>query len=136
MINTLLLVGILFGGAVSVGSYKTEMEGKISTNASEIKQLEKRQDDKWTNHDNLHKERQTDIGTQNGRNEERFRALERDVQKIDKLDYRLTSTETITTNTAQAIKELQALISQQAGDLREVRAILQRLEASEQRRVR
>jgi len=66
-----------------------------------------------------------------GRAEERFRSIESEVRKIDQLSYRVTVTEQATTSTATAIKELQSLVSQQAGDIKVVREILQRIEAAQ-----
>lgn len=88
------------------------------------------------NHEQLHKERLAEVAGLAGRSEERFRAIERDIQKIDRLEYRLTNTEQTTSNTAASIRELQTLVSQQAGDIKVVREILQRLEASDQKRSR
>ncbi len=69
-----------------------------------------------------------------GRTEERFRSLENEVRKIDNLSYRVTVTEQTSTNTASAIKDLQTLLSQQAGDLKVMREILQRIEGGQMRR--
>jgi len=52
-------------------------------------------------------------------------------RKADQLSYRVTVTEQTTTSTATAIKELQNLVSQQAGDIKVVREILQRIEAGQ-----
>ncbi len=68
------------------------------------------------------------------RSEERFRALESEVRKIDNLAYRVASTEQSSTSTAAAIKEVQGLISQQAGDLKVIKEILQRVEGGQLRR--
>lgn len=68
------------------------------------------------------------------RSEERFRALETEVRKIDNLAYRVASTEQSSTSTAAAIKEVQGLISQQAGDLKVIKEILQRVEGGQLRR--
>jgi len=68
------------------------------------------------------------------RSEERFRTLESEVRKIDNLAYRVASTEQSSTSTAAAIKEVQGLISQQAGDLKVIKEILQRVEGGQLRR--
>lgn len=68
------------------------------------------------------------------RSEERFRALESEVRKIDNLAYRVASTEQSSTSTAAAIKDLQALVSQQSGDLKVIKEILQRVEGGQLRR--
>lgn len=88
-----------------------------------------------TGHDQYHKERLAEVKAVEGRTEERFRSLEADGRKatsmLENLSYRVTVTEQTTTSTASAIKELQNLVSQQAGDIKVVREILQRIEASQ-----
>jgi len=68
------------------------------------------------------------------RSEERFRALESEVRKVDNLAYRVASTEQSSTSTAAAIKDLQTLVSQQSGDLKVIKEILQRVEGGQLRR--
>lgn len=68
------------------------------------------------------------------RSEERFRSIEGEVRKIDNLAYRVASTEQSTTSTASVIKDLQGLLSQQAGDLKVIKEILQRVEGGQLRR--
>lgn len=56
------------------------------------------------------------------------------MRKIDNLTYRVTVTEQSNANITTAIKELQALMSQQAGDLKVMKEILQRVEGGQLRR--
>ncbi|QHG70141.1 hypothetical protein [Ensifer adhaerens] len=85
-------------------------------------------------HELLHKERLVEVKAIEARNEERFRSLESEVRKIDNLSYRLTITEQSSTSTAAAIKDLQSLVSQQSGDLKVIKEILQRVEGGQLRR--
>ncbi len=85
-------------------------------------------------HELLHKERLVEVKAIEARNEERFRSLESEVRKIDNLSYRLTVTEQTSSSTAGAIKDLQGLLSQQAGDLKVIKEILQRVEGRQLRR--
>lgn len=85
-------------------------------------------------HELLHKERLVEVKAIEARNEERFRSLESEVRKIDNLSYRLTVTEQTSSSTAGAIKDLQGLLSQQAGDLKVIKEILQRVEGGQLRR--
>lgn len=85
-------------------------------------------------HELLHKERLVEVKAIEARNEERFRLLESEVRKIDNLSYRLTVTEQSSTSTAAAIKDLQSLVSQQSGDLKVIKEILQRVEGGQLRR--
>lgn len=88
-----------------------------------------------TGHEQLHKERLVEVKAGEARSEERFRSLEADTRKavsqIENLAYRVTVTEQSTTSTATAIRDLQNLVSQQAGDIKVVREILQRIEAGQ-----
>lgn len=84
-----------------------------------------------TSHDQYHKERMVEVSALNARNEERFRGIEGEIRKIDNLTYRVAQTEQSTSTTATAIKELQSVLSQQSGDLKVVREILQRIEAAQ-----
>ncbi|MXN46042.1 hypothetical protein GR138_12660 [Shinella kummerowiae] len=88
-----------------------------------------------TGHEQYQKERLAEVKAGEGRTEERFRSLEADGRKatsmLENLSYRVTVTEQTTTSTATAIKELQNLVSQQAGDIKVVREILQRIEAGQ-----
>lgn len=56
------------------------------------------------------------------------------MRKIDNLTYRVTVTEQSNANITTAIKELQALMSQQAGDLKVMKEILQRIGGGQLRR--
>lgn len=95
---------------------------------------------RWrTGHDQYHKERLVDVKAIEARGEERLRSLEADTRKttsqIENLSYRVTVTEQSTTSTAGAIRELQNLVSQQAGDIKVAREILQRIEAAQRQGV-
>lgn len=77
------------------------------------------------------KDRLAELRERDGRADERFRVLEGEVRKIDNLTYRVTITEQSTATITTAIKDLQSLLNQQSGDLKVVREILQRIEASQ-----
>lgn len=82
-------------------------------------------------HEQYHKERLAEVKGIEGRTEERFRAIEGEVRKIDGLSYRIAAAEQSTATTAAAIKDLQALVSAQSGDIKVIREILQRIEAGQ-----
>lgn len=87
---------------------------------------------RWRNgHDQYRKERLAEVKANEGRTEERFRSLEGEVRKIDNLAYRIAAAEQTTASTAAAIKDLQALVSAQSGDIKVIREILQRIEAGQ-----
>jgi hypothetical protein len=85
-----------------------------------------------TNHDQLHKERLVDVKANEARNDEKFKSVEADVRKLtsltDSLNFRLTTNENATTGIASTVKDIQTQLSQQSGDLREIKVILQRME--------
>lgn len=83
-------------------------------------------------HEQLHKERLADVKANEARTDEKFKSVEADVRNLtsltDKLNFRLTSNENATTGIAQTVKDIQQSLSQQSGDLREIKVILQRME--------
>ena len=85
-----------------------------------------------TNHEQLHKERLVDVKANEARNDEKFKSVEADVRKLtsltDNLNFRLTTNENATTGIASTVKDIQTQLSQQSGDLREIKVILQRME--------
>ena len=121
-LNTVLqLISIL--GVLAGGIY-------VWTNTTrDIEELQR-----WrAGHEQYHKERLAEVKITEGRNEERFRAIEGEVRKIDNLTYRIAAAEQTTATTAASIKDLQTLVSAQSGDIKVIREILQRLEAIQRR---
>ncbi|QIX25054.1 hypothetical protein FOB41_21190 [Agrobacterium pusense] len=85
-----------------------------------------------TNHEQMHKERLVEVKSIEARADERFKNIEADVRRLngktENLDYRLTSSEQAVSGMASTVKEIQSQLSQQSGDLREIKVILQRME--------
>lgn len=85
-----------------------------------------------SNHEQLHKERLVEVKSIEARTDERFKNLETDVRKLsgmaDNLSYRITTNEQATSGIASTVKDIQTQLSQQSGDLREIKVILQRME--------
>lgn len=83
-------------------------------------------------HEQLHKERLVEVKSIEARADERFKNIEADVRRLngktENLDYRLTSSEQAVSGMASTVKEIQSQLSQQSGDLREIKVILQRME--------
>ena len=83
-------------------------------------------------HEQLHKERLVEVKSIEARADERFKNIEADVRRLtgktENLDYRLTSSEQAVSGMSSTVKEIQAQLSQQSGDLREIKVILQRME--------
>lgn len=133
MINTVLITAALIGLIWKGGAYTQQVEADINRNAAGIDRIDREQAARWSAHDALHKDRLAEVKSNEARTDERFKAIEGEVRKIERLDYRLTVTEQTTSTTAGAIKELQSTLSETSGDLKVVREILQRIEAAQRR---
>lgn len=88
-------------------------------------------------HESYHKDRLAEVKANEAGVNQRLNGIEADVRKAtnmnEQLSYRVTVAEQSTTTTASAIKELQSTLSQQSGDLKVVREILQRIEAAQKK---
>ncbi|MDK1377082.1 MULTISPECIES: hypothetical protein [unclassified Sinorhizobium] len=113
ILNLITLVGMIGGG------------GWIWANTTrDIDELQS-----WrTSVEQSQKDRLAESRERDGRTDERFRGLEAEVRKIDNLTYRVTVQEQSNATITTAIKDLQTLMSQQSGDLKVMKEILQRLE--------
>ncbi|PDT82950.1 hypothetical protein [Sinorhizobium sp. BJ1] len=116
ILNLITLIGMIGGGGWIWANTTRDIE-ELQTWRTSVEQTQK---------DRLAESRERD-----GRTDERFRGLEAEVRKIDNLTYRVTITEQSTATITSAIKDLQTLLNQQSGDLKVVREILQRIEASQ-----
>lgn len=132
MINTtVLLIG--FGGLIwNAGADAEKRDAADRQNAARIELVEQRQIEKWNVHEDLHKNRLAEVKAVEARADERLKSIETDVRKLngitDNLSYRLTSNEQATSGIAEAVKDIQKSFSQQSGDLREIKVILDRIE--------
>jgi len=133
MINSGLILAAALGFIWKAGAYTEQVEQDINKNAANIERVEREQGTKWTSHEAMHKDRLAEVKANEARTDERFKTIEGEVRKIERIDYRLTVTEQTSNSTASAIKELQSTLSETSGDLKVVREILQRLEASQRR---
>ena len=109
-------------------SLLTLLSGGIYVWANTTRDIEELQ--RWrADHEQYNKERLAEVKAREGRTEERFRSIESEVRKIDNLSYRIAAAEQSAASTAAAIKDLQALVSAQSGDIKVIREILQRIDA-------
>lgn len=128
-LNTLIqlvsLVGMLFGGAAI-----------WINNDRDITDLQ----DWRKEHEQSIKDRLAERKANDARFDQRLVGLETDLRKqssiADNLTYRVTTVETQASTMSQTVNEIQKSLSQQSGDLRVIKEILQRLEASSQKRER
>ena len=109
-------------------SLLTLLSGGIYVWANTTRDIEELQ--RWrAEHEQYNTERLAEVKAREGRTEERFRSIESEVRKIDNLSYRIAAAEQSAASTAAAIKDLQALVSAQSGDIKVIREILQRIDA-------
>lgn len=134
MINTGLIIAGLIALIMKSGSYFTSLETSIKTNADSIVRIENKQADKWTSHEELHKNRLAEVTGKETAFNERLKSLESSTFDIlreqDNLKYRVTVTEQSAVTISTAIKDLQNDFNKQSSDLQVMKEILQRLDAS------
>lgn len=134
MINTGLIVGGLVTLIMKSGGYFTSLESDIKTNSESIIRLENKQAEKWTLHEELHKNRLADVTGKETAFNERLKTLEKSnfdiLREQDNLKYRVTVTEQSAVTISTAIKDLQNDFNKQSSDLQVMKEILQRLDAS------
>lgn len=129
LINTGLIVVGAIGLVVTWAKDSEKRDQAIRDNAGSIERLEVKQQQKWDEHAELHKSRLSEVSATNGRYDERFKNVENELRKLTSVSentvYRVTSAENNLTSLNTTMKEIQNLLSQQSGDLREIKVILQ-----------
>ncbi|UWF60994.1 gp58-like family protein [Brucella sp. 2716] len=138
LINTGLIVFSALAAIWRGGGYVERIQTDIRTNASEIQRVEREQLAKWEARADADQKRETEGKAIEARYDERIKSVEGDVRKLsgmaDNLSYRLTTNEQQQSSMLQTVKEIQSTQSGQGGDLKVIKEILQRLEASQRRR--
>lgn len=81
-------------------------------------------------HEQLHKDRQSEITGDTRAADERIRSVETRLGGMDNLTYRITVNEQSTAATAQVLKEVQAVVNKQAVDQATMLAILNRIDTA------
>ena len=85
--------------------------------------------DNWVvNHENLHKERLAEVRNREGAVDARLANLDTQIRKFDELSFRVGAAEQSAKATAEAIKNLEAVVSDQSANIRVMREILERQE--------
>ena len=129
LINTCIIVGSALGFIWYAGRDAEKRDASIRENAAAIVRLSEKQDNLWIMHNDYHKTRATDVSASTARIETRISALEAETRKIsaetDRQNYRLTTAEGTINTLVTSLKEIQNLLGQQTGDLREIKVILQ-----------
>lgn len=138
-LNTIIMVigfiiGILVYG-ITIGIFVSKTQEADTKFSREIARIDERSnqrrsetEQRWRDHDQLHKDRAADNAAKAAKDEERFRNIENEVRKIDQLTYRLTVQEQGAANLTKSVEELKVTVNGQASDLRVIREILQRLD--------
>ncbi|MGH6773135.1 hypothetical protein [Brucella tritici] len=138
LINTGLIVFSALAAIWKGGGYVERIQTDIRTNASEIQRVDREQIAKWEARADADQKREAEGKAIEARYDERLKNVEGDVRKLatvsDNLSYRLTTNEQQQSSTLQTVKEIQSTQSGQGGDLKVIKEILQRLEASQRRR--
>jgi len=84
---------------------------------------------KWVaDHENLHKERLAEVRNRDGAVDARLANLDSQIRKFDELSFRVGAAEQSAKATAEAIKNLEAVVSDQSANIRVMREILERQE--------
>lgn len=136
MVNTaLLVIGLMGAGYTWALSGEatnrsiSNVDNKVDNLTNKINEVEKNSLKRWEDHANLHKERQTDLASENASTRERLSSAERELRKYDELSYRQTQTQTNVDNLQEAMKDVQKTINAQSTSLQVMQQILQRIEA-------
>jgi len=118
-LNTLVLIGgILVGLASTAFTW--------GTFANRLENADTKTGDWITRHENLHRERQSQIQTADARLDQRIAQLEGEARKIENLAYRVTVAEQSNINTSKSIERLTDTVNQQSTDIRVMREIIER----------
>ncbi len=130
MINSGLIVLAALGMIYTFGVTNAERDGRITNLESKLEEIKATEATNWTNHLQLHKDRLGEVKERDGRYEQRFAGIEKDLRRTDQLEYRLTIQEQQQVATSAAIKEIATGLNSQAGDLKVIKEVVQRLEAN------
>lgn len=123
-LTTIVAVVGLVGTVVS-------MTNQFSRMGSRVEVLEVSAANWRAEHMNFHRDRATEVASNNARLDERLRAVEGSIKTIDNMSYRLTVQEQGTTSLSAAVAELRQTITNVTGDIRLIREIVTRIEDRE-----
>lgn len=83
------------------------------------------------NHEQLHKDRNVTISSDQARTDQRLTGLEADSRKIENLAYRVTVQEQGSANLAKSVEELKNTVNGQSADIRVMLEILKRQDSGQ-----
>jgi hypothetical protein len=118
-LNTLVLLGGIVVGLASTAF-------TWGTFANRLENADAKTTDWITRHENLHRERQSQIQTADARLDVRITQLEGEARKIENLGYRITVAEQSNINTGKSIEQLTKTVNEQSTDIRVMREIIER----------
>lgn len=124
LINTILIVGALFGIVYKWGGETTRIDNQITANADAIAKLTAEEQRRWETHAELHKERLGEVRAREGAVDQRLSAIEQtieaDSRKIENGIYRIGILEDARKSDAAVLRELSKTVNDLAGDVKVV----------------
>lgn len=118
-LNTLVLIGGIVVGLASTAF-------TWGTFANRLENADAKTQEWITRHENLHRERQSQVQNADTRMDQRILTLESESRKIENLSYRMTIAEQSNINTSKSIERLTDTVNQQSTDIRVMREIIER----------
>lgn len=76
MINTVMILATFVSAILVAGGWKRDVEQAGQNNAAEIRRLEREEDKRWQDHEQLHRDRFAETRDQNARFDQRIKELE------------------------------------------------------------
>lgn len=110
-------IAALFGIIVVVGGWVFTTGGTVSEFKTWI-----------ANHEQLHKDRQVAVSTEQARTDQRLLFLEGEARKMENMAYRLTVLEQGTATLGKSVEELKTAVNSQAADIRVMLEIVRRMD--------
>lgn len=127
-LNTVILISGIFIGVLTTGV-------TWGVFASRLENADAKTTDWINRHENLHRERQSQIQSSDARLDQRMVQLEVEARKIENLAYRVTVAEQSNINTSKSIERLTDTVNQQSTDIRVMREIIERQFGSTRRKM-
>lgn len=137
-LNTIVILAGIAAGfvawGVTLGTFSSNMTAMDNKFTREIERIDMRSDQRraeseqrWRDHDLLHKERNSDNAANQAKTDERVRNLETETRKLENLTYRMTVQEAGLANFGKAFEGLTRLVNEQAIDTRIIKQIVEQM---------
>jgi septal ring factor EnvC (AmiA/AmiB activator) len=133
-INTCLLIIGIVTMTMGLGRYFESIENRVDFAEKSLEAHKVHSAREWSEHMSYHQARLVESKEYDAKMDLRIQNTEREVrtvtESVRELSYRVAANEQTSNNLMEAVKAIQASQSEQAGDIKVVKEILQRLEAS------